>query len=437
MTWNKELIVEKLKEFGINKENISGSDIKHSNQSLYRACFRHFGSCKEAISAAGLNYKESQIKWNKDKVIKNIQEKNTSNIQLNDHYANRNYQKLYAAGQRYFGSWKEAVNAAGINYESIRKSKENNYWTPDKFKDRLFELINDNEQLSSQYIQDNHQDLYSAALKIYGSWKDAINFHGLDYPDISLYLRWKPEEVIEEIKRLHRIKSDLSNKEIRITKNTLFKAAVRYFGSWKRALDKADIDYNIYLKTKPKGYWSEKQIINEIRKMFSEGKPINSSYVMTNNKSLYGTARRMFKTWEESVTLAGFDYNAVRNDINTTSYCGYMFEKVVDDVLKELNINYTKHNTGNALIKPDYIFNEVKWGDAKLSKWSIFHSDTVSKYKHYCNFLWIIFMRGEQTDELVNVRVRQTSIFLLIKQLPRSKQKHYLNLLNKISEKLN
>ena len=46
----------------------------------------------------------------------------------------QNYQELLAAGIRYFGTWRAAIEAAGIPYDSVRKYRD---WS----KERIIETI--------------------------------------------------------------------------------------------------------------------------------------------------------------------------------------------------------------------------------------------------------------------------------------------------------
>ena len=46
---------------------------------------------------------------------------------LNSHYYATTYPRVYAAAERFFGSWKEAIIACGLDYDEIRKYNANDY----------------------------------------------------------------------------------------------------------------------------------------------------------------------------------------------------------------------------------------------------------------------------------------------------------------------
>lgn len=433
MAWTKEIIIDALKE--INTTPLSNKFIKTHDLNLYKACYRHFRNCEEAATIAGLEFENTRIRWSAEKVIIEIQDKHKNDMPLNDYYANKNYLKLYSAGQRYYGSWKNAVEAANIPYSSIQKAKGNGYWNIDNFKLAVNKIMQ-SEKINSSYMQKHHLDIYSAGCTLFESWNEALKAIGIEVSDVMLYERWTKVKVIHQIKLLHQQNEDLSYKNMKTNYNPLLKAALRNFESLPKALAACDIDYEQYLTSKRKGYWTKEKIIEEIQSIENNANPLNSGYVMNNYKGFYNTARKAFGTWENAVVAAGYNYNEIRNDILKSSYYGYRFEELLDDLFKELNVSFKKYSCGLEGLRPDYIFNNFKWGDAKLSEWSLYNSDTLEKYKSKINYLWIIFMRGNIKDYMYTDSVRMTHVHLIIKQLPKRKQQKYLDAILNIEDAL-
>lgn len=112
--------------------------------------------------------------------------------------------------------------------------------------------------------------------------------------------RWSAEQVITEIKNLE----DRSAKSIQRKKPSLYGAAVRHFGSWKGAVEKAGYDYPSVAKRKGPGHWSREKILEEIKALEQR----NSGYVRKKRAALYNAALRLFSSWKEAVEAAGFDY---------------------------------------------------------------------------------------------------------------------------------
>lgn len=110
----------------------------------------------------------------------------------------RSNPRLYGAALRYFGSWKEAITAAGFDYNEVRKRVPPGYWSRKRIIDELMSL----KEKSSSQMRTQRPDLYSAALRVFGTWRKAVEAIGIDYDTVQkgwvatdvLALRYKKRE---------------------------------------------------------------------------------------------------------------------------------------------------------------------------------------------------------------------------------------------------
>lgn len=116
--------------------------------------------------------------------------------------------------------------------------------------------------------------------------------------------RWSTTKVLRQIRGLQ----SLSAKACQEIHPSLYGAAVRYFGSWKKAVEQAGFDYRGALVRRSPGYWSEELVTNEIKKLPQK----KSSFVRQNHRALYSAAIRLFASWKQAVESAGFSYEDVR-----------------------------------------------------------------------------------------------------------------------------
>ena len=162
----------------------------------------------------------------------------------------QNQVALLRAATRYFGSWKAAVEEAGIGYEEIRKYKT---WTRERILDRIRELNKKGEDLSWRHVSTVVDPQLAAAAtkrKHFGSWRAAIEAAGLKYGDIRRYQEWNEQAVINKLQQLHAQGKDLNAKSMEELDITLITAARRRFDSWDKALTAAGLDYKkIVLRT--------------------------------------------------------------------------------------------------------------------------------------------------------------------------------------------
>lgn len=133
---------------------------------------------------------------------------------------------------------------------------------------------------------------------------------------------WSPDLITAEIRRLHGSGSDITQSWVESIDSRLTSAAIRYFGSWRAAVEAAGINYTPVAEVGRKRRsekmtkWSRESILEEIRRLHEQGEDLASSVVRRKHLALYATARRKehFGSWSEAVTAAGIDYDAVKQE---------------------------------------------------------------------------------------------------------------------------
>lgn len=121
--WTKEEVIAKLQ--GLEKEDLVDKNLRTKHASLYRACIKLFGSRKQVMLAANLDYEATlqNVPWTRERIISTIQLLYMKNVPLNFKNINTYHTTLRKRAEKIFGSWGEAVTSAGINYEEIKKNK--------------------------------------------------------------------------------------------------------------------------------------------------------------------------------------------------------------------------------------------------------------------------------------------------------------------------
>lgn len=122
-------------------------------------------------------------RWNENEVIQELR----MIPKLSPGYVRDHFPGLYGAAIRLFGGWKAAVRAAGIDYDKILSRKEHGFWT----KERVIEAIQQLPEKHSSVVRRKDLSLYSAAIRLFGSWDGALKESGLNYDSIRLAYRLK------------------------------------------------------------------------------------------------------------------------------------------------------------------------------------------------------------------------------------------------------
>lgn len=136
---------------------------------------------------------------------------------------------LYGAAARFCGSWRNAVELAGFDYDKVCRR-------PMRRDEVLAELV----RLSrGRYLVQASVgwSLRSGAKVHFGSWQAALAAAGL--PSERPASVWPPERVIAAIRERHRRGLLVSAQEVVEQNRALYVAGRRRFGSWHSAVQAA------------------------------------------------------------------------------------------------------------------------------------------------------------------------------------------------------
>jgi hypothetical protein len=343
--WSEEKLIHEILTLHEDVNPLNDRYVNKNYNPLYNAARRQFGSWENAIEAAGLNYDKIKelaeskrikklSKWSKQRIVDEILEMNVFKEDLNASYAHKYHIALYSAAVKYFGSWKSAVIAAGLNYDKINLYADRARWSKEKVINGILELNEKGESLNLKYVETNYSSLPSAAFRCFGGWKNAIKAAGLDYDKIleegerkriEKSKKWSKTKIIEKIQELYKKGDDLSHEKIKSNNSALVSAARRYFGSWENALQSAGRDYN---KIRREARWSREKVIDEILQLRQTGEGLNAKQVHDNHPSLYWAAGKYFGSWRNAITEAGLDHKKI------ILYSNGSKQKIIDEILK-------------------------------------------------------------------------------------------------------
>src|SRR5687768_15344045 len=118
---------------------------------------------------------------------------------------------------------------------------------------------------------------------------------------------WNQDEIIRSLKRLHKAGEDLSYNALAAKRQPLVSAAAYHFGSYRRAVEKAGIDYADVTR-RPR--WTRQMIIGLIKDAKREGADLHWSAV-TKRRDELGKAAfaslqpRLFGSWDRALHGSG------------------------------------------------------------------------------------------------------------------------------------
>ncbi|MES2461552.1 MAG: hypothetical protein V4671_13290 [Armatimonadota bacterium] len=184
--WNQDSIAgEILRRYEAGLD-LSYSAMAREDLPLLRAATRYMGSWQTAVEYAGLNYDDIRRykSWTNDRIIARIQELHAAGKDLSWRHVSLTLDPSLAAAatkKNHFGSWKAALEEAGLNYDDIRRYRD---WNDDEILRKVRDLYAQGQALNAKSMEQENITLITAARRRFPSWDRALAAAGLDYRSI-------------------------------------------------------------------------------------------------------------------------------------------------------------------------------------------------------------------------------------------------------------
>jgi transposase len=269
--WTKSCLIEAIRS---SHNEGTAHEQWRLDRSFVHSAARRFGSWQKALRAAGVPCYRST--WDQSTIVAAIQQRIRDGMPLAKVWKYDN--ALYAAAKMHFGTWKEALSAAGLR--SVRQS-----WTRQRVLEELRHRLQQGQSLTQLATDDA---LKSAAWVYYGSWGRALSAAGVDYHPPR---RWSKTMILEEMQRRRQQGLTLNSSRREIW--ALTSAAERQFGSWSNALRAAGMEPHLFR-------WTKQRVIEEIQRLHGEPQ----GFTKHRQHHLKAVARRFFDNWAEALAEA-------------------------------------------------------------------------------------------------------------------------------------
>lgn len=102
------------------------ANIAKSHSSLYVKACKAFGSWRNALEACGIDYERARNnrKWTRERIVREIKSLGTGGRCLRPSILRKNgMTTLVSAAEYHFGSWRRAVESCGFDYSFGRRKK--------------------------------------------------------------------------------------------------------------------------------------------------------------------------------------------------------------------------------------------------------------------------------------------------------------------------
>ena len=242
--------------------------------------------------------------WTRDDILKALKKLHKSNADMSYNALASKRQPLVSAAAYHFGSYRKAIERAGIDYAEVTRRPR---WT----RPMIIALIKDARRIGDDLHWSagtkRRDDLGKAAFaslqpRLFGSWDRALHGAGLDADEINRYRKWDKQTIIWELRHRFRDHEPLNSGGIQREDPGLHAAAVRHFTSYDAALRAAKLDPD---KVRERRSWSKSDVVRGLKNAKRNGQHVSDSAIRRDTPALYGAAVRLFGSFTAARAAAG------------------------------------------------------------------------------------------------------------------------------------
>jgi hypothetical protein len=241
--------------------------------------------------------------WDKDRILKTLRALYKKREAMSYNRMARKMQSLVSAAAYHFGSYRKAVEKAGIDYAEVTRRPR---WTKPAIIRLIKEARRKEDDLHWSAVTRRRDELGKAAFaslqpRLFGSWDRALHGAGLDADDVSRYRKWDKHSLVAELKERAADEAPLNSGALQREDPGIHAAAVRHFGSYDKALRAAGLNPE---DLRQRRRWSKEIVAAELR-AFGRKNEISDAALRHGAPALYGASLRYFGTLAGAKKAAG------------------------------------------------------------------------------------------------------------------------------------
>jgi hypothetical protein len=185
--------------------------------------------------------------WSREYLVDYLIYKHERGEDLSPWTVYRDEPAVHANAKKYFGSYRAAIETAGIDYRRIRVIDLTEQWTPGKVLERIRQLHRKRPLTSTGDIRRRDSRLYDRCHRYYGGVVPAVEAAGIPYVRLTArrMRRWTKQTVIRTIQSLDSSGASLRPAALSThldgQADKLLAAATECFGSWTGAVRAAGV----------------------------------------------------------------------------------------------------------------------------------------------------------------------------------------------------
>ncbi|MCA9317445.1 MAG: hypothetical protein KDB73_18310 [Planctomycetes bacterium] len=275
---------------------------------LTNAAHRLHGGWSNALVAAGLDPNLDCLKrtWTGDGVSEEIRRLAAEGDAVTASRMAEEWPGLYKAALDHFGSWADAVTAAGLDPERHRYQRR--IWTLEACEAHVRDLARAGKPLTTKDVP---VALYRTVMEEYdGGWMALLASVGAKPAGATPRRDWTAKAVLAAIRRRKRDGRGLGASAVMADGGGLYQQGWKFFGSWTEALRAAGVDPD---RARQRVRWTRAGVVEALRERSRGGLPLDANAVSRDACGLYKAARRhLGASWPDVLAAAGVGKHTAR-----------------------------------------------------------------------------------------------------------------------------
>jgi hypothetical protein len=245
-------------------------------------------------------------RWTKEQIIREIKRLHKSGADLSYTGLARRRQPLLSAAAYHYGSYRRAVERAGIEYEQFLRRPR---WTKQAIITLIKQARRRGDDLHWSAVTTRNDELSRAAFaslqpRLFGKWVRALHAAGLDADDVSMYRTWDRNTVLFELRERRSNGDNLNSADVQREEPALHAAIIRHFQSHDRALRAAGINPQ---DVRRRRQWDRSSVVRALRTFARREGALTDTTLRSRDAALHGAAIRLFGSFSRARIAAGLD----------------------------------------------------------------------------------------------------------------------------------
>ncbi|MHC4252903.1 MAG: hypothetical protein ACYS9X_27615 [Planctomycetota bacterium] len=295
--WSKERVLDAIRKLAAKGCSLRAASVGKRDPKLLSAAVRYCGGWREALEASGVDcdpIPEQKVRT-REALTRDLRSWVKEHGPLNPKRLHLTDSALYWATTGKFGRLSDAARELGLPYRSTVQP-----WSEERVLDGIRRRASSGCSLAAGVVKQDDSRLYAASGRLFGSWANAAEAAGFEYPRCQ---RWTMERIVAEIRLRASEGRPLKRAVVSRENRPLVGAARHHFGSWGAAVSASGFDYaNIRRIRTPQN------ISRDLRAWVREHGSLNATALEASDSGLHQAACRLFGSTAEAVRVLGLPY---------------------------------------------------------------------------------------------------------------------------------